>query len=234
MAIRDFIKGALKVALGIFIAVVGLAGASWGVWALWNAKEKQEAKQYEVVKAWQSDLKQYLKMDLVARTKVVDGQLMTAVEIEGFPDFLSHPKIGRQNFDRNLTLIFVDSDGFEVYRKELKISDFTSIVDSQGKKSGMQNQFTEFLEVAKYKSFARLRVQWNLVTEIPAEASPPPVAKPTNPLKLQDHCAPGLSRVERLRRLAQYGTVREVGYGRFTAGSREINFVSADELYSCK
>ena len=48
-----------------------------------------------------------------------------------------------------------------------------------------------------------------------------------------DHCAPDLTKTERLRRLALKGTVRETGYQTYSTGNYEIVF-SADNLYRCK
>ena len=49
-----------------------------------------------------------------------------------------------------------------------------------------------------------------------------------------DHCAPNISKAERLRRLALRGTVRETGLNTYTTGNYEVVFISGTELFSCK
>lgn len=47
-----------------------------------------------------------------------------------------------------------------------------------------------------------------------------------------DHCAPNLSKAERLERLAAYGDVREVGYQTFQAGTHRVEFAGG-VVFSC-
>lgn len=49
-----------------------------------------------------------------------------------------------------------------------------------------------------------------------------------------DHCAPGLSKQERLKRLEQHGTVRETGAGQFEAGMNAIVFSYDGSLAYCR
>ena len=49
-----------------------------------------------------------------------------------------------------------------------------------------------------------------------------------------DHCAPGISKAERLKRLSQYGTVREVGNASFEAGGRTVSFHYDGSLLHCQ
>lgn len=51
----------------------------------------------------------------------------------------------------------------------------------------------------------------------------------------QDHCAPNLSRQERLRRLATHGKVRESGLWTFTAGGSRIEFTdsTSSSVFTC-
>jgi hypothetical protein len=49
-----------------------------------------------------------------------------------------------------------------------------------------------------------------------------------------DHCSPGISKAERLKRLAQYGTVREVGNASFEAGGRTVSFHYDGALLHCQ
>lgn len=46
-----------------------------------------------------------------------------------------------------------------------------------------------------------------------------------------DHCAPDLSRTERLKRLAQHGAVRETGTGHYEASERSVAFFEGKLVY---
>lgn len=64
-----------------------------------------------------------------------------------------------------------------------------------------------------------------------APSEPPPAPQPAPEAKpVLDHCAPGLSKAERLKRLAQHGTVRETGAGEYQPGGRTINFIYDDRF----
>jgi uncharacterized membrane protein YhaH (DUF805 family) len=66
-------------------------------------------------------------------------------------------------------------------------------------------------------------------------ANPATINKDTNNSNQQDHCAPNLSRQERIARLAKHGTVRESGLWTFTAGGSRIEFTdsTASSVFTC-
>ena len=218
-----FVKSTSKVALAIFAALLGLGiVGAMGTWAV-TSYQAREAKPYEEVREWDVDLTKNLQMKLKARTKVVSEMLMASFRFSGFPPYLSLPV----NQNAGFTLHFLDKDGFKVHSKEMKFSDFSSIVGPDGKKVGLDIQTQDYMPVEKYKRFDRLTVEWTFQTEVPKEPQweDAPV--------LLDHCAPNLSRAERLKRLAQYGTVRETGTGSYSAGGRSIHFFYDGSLLSC-
>lgn len=49
-----------------------------------------------------------------------------------------------------------------------------------------------------------------------------------------DPCGPGLSKAERLRRLANFGAVRETGIDTYVAGDHRVSFLSGNQLLSCR
>lgn len=56
----------------------------------------------------------------------------------------------------------------------------------------------------------------------------------TPPTQKKDHCAPNISRAERLKRLQEnYGQVRQTGSSSFVAGGHSISFLTGNRLYSC-
>ena len=103
-------------------------------------------------------------------------------------------------------------------------------VDAQGKKTGLAHQFDQYISVDQYKRFAMLQVEWTLDTEVPSATAPAPSAE----TKFLDHCAPKLSKAERLKRLAQYGVVRETGYEEFAAGDKSVNVSNDGTVIYCR
>lgn len=234
MGIKEFSKATLKLSLSLFVAALALACVAWGIFALRERAEKREAEQYEVFKVWNVGVKKFLDFELTARTKLVDGRMLVAVVVDGHPAYLSHPALEAVNQKAHLMLTFEDADGFKVYEKAIQISDFSTTVDGKGRKIGLDHQFDDRLTVSQYKSFSRATLQWTLKTEIPA---PPKAAESPRSDTSLDHCAPNLSRAERLSRLAKHGVVRQTGPDSFSVGYRDLSFFSADiggGLLSCR
>src|SRR6516165_2249455 len=65
-----------------------------------------------------------------------------------------------------------------------------------------------------------------------SESAPEPAKEPS--AKNGDPCEPEISREERLRRLATFGTVRQVGFGQYQAGDHELMFLRDGTLVHCK
>lgn len=68
------------------------------------------------------------------------------------------------------------------------------------------------LGAERYRQLSKMRVWWNLITE----SHPVTEAEPVK--AALDHCAPGLSKAERLRRLAQHWTLRGTSTGSYSVG----------------
>jgi len=239
MAFRDFLKGTLKIALSIFLAVLALGAVGWAILAYKENSQKSEAQVYEGVKSWRADLKDNLQFDLLARTKLVDGRLQVALETDGYPAYLSHPSLRDKNKDAQLVIAFEDKDGFKVYQKVLKISEFTHKVNAKGDRIGLYHQFEDYLGVSQYKSFSIIHVGWNLETTIPVEpkVATAPTPRPKVANDSDDHCAPGISKAERLRRLAKHGTVRQTMANTYSVGYRQVTFYSESiggEMLLCR
>ena len=201
---------ALAVVIGIFI------------WAKDNYN-RQQAKPFEEVQNWSFDLKDTLGVEAHARTKLVSNTLLTTIEIIGYPKHFSDSR----NTNAFLIFDFLDEDGFKITSKSVKISEFTNMVDSNGEKAGLSYQFDEYLDQEQYKRFNQMQVSWNLLTK--AEPLPAP------PITTLDHCAPNISKTERLKRLAQYGTVRQTGEGQYSAGEHSVDFFTYDgSLINCR
>ncbi|MES2279880.1 MAG: hypothetical protein V4542_00555 [Pseudomonadota bacterium] len=220
MRINDFFKASLKIAIAIFLAAVALSLVWLIGWKVIDYRDKEAAKQYEVVKRWTVDLRENLQMQVNARTKVVDSTLLATVSFDGYPEFLTNSRLAFKNREASFTLNFADQDGFKLQEKVIPLKQMTTTVDASGKKIGLEYQYSEFTPVDTYKRFAALSVQWNLETQSPVVPSLD-FAPTDRPL---DHCGPGLSKVERLKRLALSGSLRETGMNSYSAGNKSISF----------
>lgn len=76
------------------------------------------------------------------------------------------------------------------------------------------------MSVADYARVSQLRVEWTLDTVIP----PKPVATKSAEASEGDHCAPNLSKAERLKRLSKHGSVRDKGLNKYEVGNRGVWF----------
>lgn len=227
------IKSTFKVAFAIFLAFMGLALAGTiGVWA-WNAYQAREAKPFEEARDWKLDATSQLSMKLLVRTKVIGGRLLATVRFDGSPDYLTYYENKQNGW---VAIVFLDADGFKLLTKQIPLNKFVGSVDEDGKRVGINTQFEETISLDTYKRFSSLSLTWSLKTNVEPSAPPPapaPKAVAPKPTML-DHCAPGLTRAERLQRLAQYGSVREKGLNEYSAGSRSVIFTySGNSILSC-
>jgi len=225
MAIKDFLKGTFRLTIAVFLALVGLAALVAIYQHVRESRKLEAAKPFEEVKNWQFDLKDPLGVDVRARTKLVASRLLVSIVVNGHSKYFSDPR----NREGSLSFEFLDKDGFKLAAHTVKISEFTTIVGKSGEPIGLQHQHDEHFELERYRQFSRIQVGWNLVTE------PQPAAEAQRTKPVLDHCAPGLSRAERLKRLAQHGPVRETGIGSYSAGGRSVAFFEYDgTILSCR
>lgn len=224
MAIKDFLKGVLRNALAIFIALAGLA-AVVAIYEQVNESQKRDAaRPFEEVRNWQFDLKDQFGADVHTKTKLVAGKLLVSIDVVGYSKYFSDPR----NQSGSLNFQFNDKDGFIVASHSVKMTEFATKVGKAGEPIGLQYQYDEYLDVDRYSQFYLMKVGWNLITE-KAPAIDAQTAKP-----VLDHCAPNISKGERLKRLAQHGLVRETGAGSYSAGVRSVTFFEYDgSLLSC-
>lgn len=222
--LKGFAVTALKLGVSITMAFVAFAAICAVVYWAYTYPERQQAKASEAVRNWSTDLSSNLGLKLRARTKVADGRMHSALEFDGYPEFLKLPS----NRSRGFNLEWKDADGFTRIHKFVPVSEFTIKVNDKGKPDGLTGDFAEYVSIADYSAVAGLEVGWTFDTETPQErpAAPQPAAA-----ALTDHCAPGLTRQERLRRLAQHGSLRETGYNTFSAGPHTVTLSGAEVIY---
>lgn len=228
--VRAFTSSAFRLAVALALAFV-LTGLTVGTgYWWWTAQDRAQAQQAEQVRLWSKDLKGLLSMSLQAKTKLVDGVMYVSLEFDGYPDYLKQP----WNQARGFNIKWEDGDGFSQVDKFVKLSEFSTRVDDKGKPGGLFLQFTSFATPKQYNKLAGISVEWTVDTTVatPAPAVAPRPRPATEEASEADHCAPGLSRQERMRRLAKHGQIRETGMGEFTVGSRRLFYIGG-ELYSC-
>lgn len=222
--LKGFAAGTFRLAVAITLALVVLAAIFAAGYWVYSTPERQQVKAAEAVRNWAVDLSSNLGMKLKARTKVADGRMLTALDFDGYPEFLKQPR----NRQRGFNLEWKDADGFTRFRKFVPLSDFSTSVNSKGQPYGLTGELSEFVAVADYAALAHLEVGWTFETD--ASPTSAAVAQPATPAT-SDHCAPGLSRQERMRRLAQHGTLRETGYNTFSAGEHTLTLSGAEVVY---
>lgn len=225
MAIKDLLKGTLRLAIAIFVALVGLAAVVAIYLQMKESKELALAKPFESVQDWRFDLKDPLGVDGRVRTKLVSSRLLASIDVAGHSKYFADPR----NRDGSLNFEFLDKDGFKVATRSVKISEFTTVVGNNSEPMGLRYQYDEYLGLDRYRQFSQVQVGWNLVTE-PQHAAEAQEAKST-----LDHCARNLSKAERLKRLSQHGPLREKGSGSFSAGGHSVSFFEYDgSLLDCR
>lgn len=218
---KEFFRASLRTAVAFFIALIGLA-ITIGIYSwLKDSYDRQEAKPFEEVRDWKFGLKDSIGVETQARTKLVAGTLFASVEVTGYPKYFSDPR----NVNASLIFEFLDKDGFKIISQPVKLSEFTTVVGKNGEKTGLSYQFDEYAGLEKYKRLSRMQVGWNLITEATAQT---PAVKP-----ILDHCAPSISKAERLKRLSQHGTLRETGMGQYSASGHSLHFLYDGSLLNC-
>lgn len=229
---RDFLKASLRLAAAIFLALIGVAIAI-GIysWAM-NTYDRQQAKPFEDVRDWRFSLKDEIGLETKAKTKLVGSTLLVSVGVIGYPKYLSDPR----NLNGFLIFEFLDKDGFKIISKPVKISEFTTIVGKGDENAGLAYQFEQYTDLKQYKRFDRMQVGWSLATvSAPKPVEPKPVApKPVAREPKLDHCAPDISKEERLKRLAQHGTVRETSKNAYSTSEHSVFFHWDGSLALCR
>ncbi len=225
MAIKEYLRGTFRVAIAIFLALVGLTAVVAAYLHVKEARELDAAKPLETVRDWQFDLKDSLGVNVLARTKLVSRKLMVSIDVAGHSKYF----LDARNREGSLNFEFLDKDGFKVVTHSVKLSEFTTMIGKNGEPIGLQHQYDEYFDLDRYRQFARMQVGWNLITE------PQTVPEAITSKPMLDHCAPNLAKAERLKRLAQYGPLREIANGSFAAGGHSVAFFEYDgSLLNCR
>ena len=225
LTLKELAKSSFRTAISLTFAGIALIViVAIYTWAK-ESYDKRQALPYESIRDWRVELKDQLSLDVRARTKVISGKLLVSIDIAGHPTYLSD----RRNANAQFNFEFLDQDGFKVLAKPLKLSEFTTTVGKNEERTGLNLQFEDYIDIESYKRFSKMQVGWNMETK--AAPAVTPEAMPHQ--QTLDHCAPNLSKVERLKRLSQHGPVRETGTGNYAAGDRSVHFFSDGSLLNC-
>lgn len=235
--LTGLLKGTLRIVAVIVLSVVVLTALGYAAYGVHEAYKSHQAAPYEAMRTWTNDASPPLNLALTARTKLVDGRLYANYRLNGWPTYLADAERDAENSQRHIVVHFLDKDGFSVYQKTVLMSEFSRNVGDDGKPGGLDFQGIEALDIGLYSRFDRVGLEWNLDTS-PVVAAAPGASGPWDAYKkvIADPCAPGLSRAERMKRLAQYGTVRETGYNSFSAGLHEVTLAagSVTDVINCR
>jgi hypothetical protein len=231
---KIFLKSIAKLSAALFIALTSTALLIYGYISFTESQTLKEEEKYETLKDWMVKLDP-IDMTAYLKTKVVRGEMFVQFDLRGYPEWLRNPSLALKNRDEEFILQFNDKDGFKIYERRVKLSEFTTVLNDKGEKKGLSFQFTESLLAKKYGQFHKAKVGWTIEVNAPAALTKPAmalqVAKPNS--NSVDHCAPEISRSERLRRLALSGVIRQSGANSFSVGSKTISFFSDGSVIYC-
>lgn len=231
--VKSFIGSSLRLAFALFVAVVGVLIIVEIYTKSSDLLREKKYMKFEEARDWNDDLSM-IGFKAKTKTKVIGGTLFARIYLEGYPQFLTNPTLVEKNKESTLFVEFIDKDGFVIFSNEILLSEFSVKIDDKLKPIGLLNQFQQSVDPEEYARVASISLKWNFDTEIPTEKAPvAAVARPAVRTYL-DHCAPAISREERLRRLALHGIVRQIYSNTYAVGARQLEFYSDGAILACR
>jgi hypothetical protein len=225
--IKKVFGSAGKLALALFVAGIGLLAVIEAYSAIHNFYAKKALQGYAIAMPWAYDLSGQLGLKAKGKRKYIDGALVVTIEFAGSPQFLSDPILRRKNIreERGFQLSFLDADGFSIVQMFTPLSSLATAKGDDGIPIKLSGQQSEFIDLEQYKRISSVKVSWTIDTEIPKAVTQKSRAAPSSDdSTVGDHCAPGISRAVRLKRLAQRGNVRLTGGNTYEAGGKTVMF----------
>lgn len=234
---KTFMLSILKISISITIAsIFVILMVFFGIKMI--EKGDKEAKKiaaepYKSVSNWKIEGTEPISISFNAQTKFDSGSLYVRIVGVGYPDFLD---LYDNKINGAFILGFTDSDGFKVHESTISLSKFTTSVNSKGEKTGISYQYDEYFDLEKYKKINAIRLGWILSTNAPEiKVNEVNANKTKKPVTMLDHCAPEISRTERLSRLAARGSVRQIREDSYKSGESEIVFIGkGDAVLFCQ
>ena len=228
---KDFFGSIGKMTASLFIAALGVMLVLYA----FDAFQKIKNEKYETAVEWTDDLK-VIGFAAKAKTKVVNGEMYVQLSFDGYPNYLKNPSFLQKNRDSEFIISFIDNDKFDLFERRIKVSQFSTRVNDNGKPIGLLYQFTAPIDTAIYAKFHTLAVAWTFdaaISDAAQNAARAPKGDNLTSSEATDHCAPGISRSERLRRLALHGPLRETSKDSYISGSRAVSFFSDGSVLLC-
>lgn len=213
----------LKLAAALSIAGVVVAGVVAGGVLMYEYKQELDAKPFETPVRRTIDASS-LGFKLEITTKHSDYSMKFILKGDGYPFYFSDPALRAKNLERTMTITGKGADGFKVAEVVAPFKDYVSIVGADGKPVAFSYEGSQSMSLDDYKLIDNFELTWNFETV--------PVAK-AQEAKSLDHCAPGISKAERLRRLEMRGPVRLLGENNYAAGSSSLLFFYDGSLLTC-
>jgi len=124
--------------------------------------------------------------------------------------------------------VSTSADGLQRLASFSKLNTFYTFERAEVRELGIYDPATGPMEFGKAASAPESAPPQSAASKPKDRWEDAPEVKP-----ILDHCAPGLSKAERMKRLAQHGTVRETGTGAFEAGGRTVTFGYDGGLLYC-
>ena len=215
-----------KLVFALFLAGVCLFAVVEGYSAAVKFLSHKSIEKYAVAKSWADDLS-IIGLKAEGKRKYVGGALVVTMKLTGSPAFLRNPALKKKNINesKGFVIRFKDADEFVVVTAEIPLASLTTIVGDDRNLIGLSGQHREFMDVEEYTRISKVDVTWNIDPEIPKPIVQRPRATPSSDVStVGDHCAPGINRATRLKRLAQHGNVRITGDDTYKAGGRTVMF----------
>jgi hypothetical protein len=202
-AFKKFATAVFKIAVGLALAVVLLALLAWGVVNFRQYSQDAANAPLVKVKTWPEQTGiSGSKFSL--QTVWRNGRIYYRLVVSGYP-----PSFQRARDSGNgavFIISFLDKDGFQLFQRQVNISEMTEAVDTLGKPGGLSWKGDETTDSDLYRRAAALEVSWAGFPSADAMPAQVPTSLPP------DHkgSAPAWRNVARWRSLRQGMSQEEV------------------------
>lgn len=157
--IGQFVVGSAKVAAGIVLSVLVLAGVVWG----FTSQQERSRRSTEAPLGTRKDWPPISVSALGGSTFNLatmwrDGQIFYRLTVDGYPreiETVREGSPGRASF----TLKFEDSNGFKIHEKKIGLNEMVLMV-GEGRPSGLSWSDSEFADADSYRNAASWTVVW--------------------------------------------------------------------------
>lgn len=156
----QFFSATLRLALALTLAACFCGIVVGVVWGIYQWREAKIALPLEASKEWapKSTVPQMGGGVAKLKTKLVSEFLHYHLEAEVTP--LGHATLFDSDNVDYVILSFVDKDGFNRFSKEIPLSDFTLVVNTNGLATGISVDQSTYCSADLYQSFSEWGIGW--------------------------------------------------------------------------